>query len=412
MRPIAAISYGKSGGWLRTHNLVLPTVRLGLALALVGGLPNALASTPDIVLLTNAHVGNMLSVAFSRDGQTLASGSEDRRANVWTVPGGSLVRTVTTPGAWMMSVAVYPPADYLLTGGDDGAARMWSISSGGLLCGASPNNNIVWSVAISGNGASVAVGKSNPGIEVGNASCVPGGRLLEGHEADVVSVVFSPDATLLASGSWDGTAKIWRVADGALLRDITGHSVIDTNGDFEVRNKVYAVDFSPDGMLLLTSSEDGTARLWRVSDGQSVRVIEGGGGSAAKFSADGKTLYTLNNGIIKFWRVSTGALLDTFENTGATCLAVSPDGKYYAYGRGDGALVLARVPLWIETVTQSAGEIILRWQGGSGLYQSQQRTNLTSGTWENVGSPTVATALTNAVSASPVFYRVQSLPNP
>src|SRR6185295_11676140 len=98
----------------------------------------------------------------------------------------------------------------------------------------------------------------------------------------------------------------------------------------------------------LTTSADGTARLWRVSDGTQVRVLDGGGGWAAKFSANGESVFTLNNGTIKFWWVADGRLLATFENTGATCLAISTDGKHFAYGRGDGALVLAHLPLWVD----------------------------------------------------------------
>ena len=90
---------------------------------------------------------------------------------------------------------------------------------------------------------------------------------------------------------------------------------------------------------------------------------------------------------------------------------ISPDGMLFAYGRGDGTLVLARMPWWVESITRTNGALILQWQGGSGLYQLQQRTDLTQGTWQNVGTPTAATAATNAVTST-TFHRVQSLPNP
>ena len=209
------------------------------------------------------------------------------------------------------------------------------------------------------------------------------------------------------------------MSDGTVLHALTGHSVVGSDGDFEVRNPVYSVDFSPDGVLLATSGADGTAQLWRVSDGQRVRILEGGGitfraspGSVAKFSADGRTLYTLGDGIIKFWRVADGRLLATFENTGATCLAVGPDGKHFAYGTSAGALALARVPLWIDQVEHAANQLIVRWQGGSGRYRIQRRNSLTRGAWHNFGPPTTATSLTNKITRKPVFYRVQSLPNP
>ena len=49
-------------------------------------------------------------------------------------------------------------------------------------------------------------------------------RTLTGHTDWVLSVSFSPDGSLLASGSGDGTIKLWRVADGALVRTLTGHT--------------------------------------------------------------------------------------------------------------------------------------------------------------------------------------------
>ena len=367
-------------------------------------------SIPDIVWQTNAHGGKVWSVAFSGDGGTLASGSEDLTAKVWTVPGGGLVRTVTTPHAKVIAVALHTPGDNLLTGGDDGAVREWAIGSGNLLWGGSPNDDIIWSVAISPNGSTTAGGRSCGLIGIVGSDGSDGYHF-EGHGGDVYSVTFSPDGSKLASASKDGTAKIWLVMDGTILQTLTGHSFLSTNEDDIVINAVADVDFSPDGTLLLTTGADSTARLWRVSDGIQVAVLEGGGGNAAKFSSDGKTLFTVTNGRINFWRVADGRLLAAYD-AGAGPLAVAPSGKYFAYGRGDGAVVLARVPLWIESITQAQGRVALSWHGGSGRYQVQARRHSDKGHWHNLGVPTTKTTLTRSCSSRQLFYRVLSLPNP
>ena len=130
--------------------------------------------------------------------------------------------------------------------------------------------------------------------------------------------------------------------------------------------------------------------------------------SAVKFSADGNRLYTLVNGVIKFWRVSDGQLLTTFDGTSATCLAVAFDGKYFAYGRSDGALVLAYTPVIITSTNRLGLLTTLQWEGGSGYYQVERRRPTASDRWHRVGKPTTATAA--CVLGRPGFaYRVVSL---
>jgi len=90
---------------------------------------------------------------------------------------------------------------------------------------------------------------------------------------------------------------------------------------------------------------------------------------------------------------------------------MSPKGDLFAFGRLDGKVIVARVPVFITEARLSASNFILQWSGGSGSYQLQQRTNLATGTWENVGASTTATGVTNNVSGASLFYRVQSLPN-
>ncbi|HKR48451.1 MAG TPA: TIR domain-containing protein [Pseudonocardiaceae bacterium] len=91
-------------------------------------------------------------------------------------------------------------------------------------------------------------------LNTGNATL---STTLTGHTGTVYSVVFSPDGHTLATGSDDGTVRLWNVSDPAhptpLGQPLTGH----TNG-------VLSVAFSPDGHTLATGSIDSTVRLWNL----------------------------------------------------------------------------------------------------------------------------------------------------
>src|SRR5262245_58104966 len=87
---------------------------------------------------------------------------------------------------------------------------------------------------------------------------------LRGHEDNVYSLAFSPDGTLLASASGDGTARLWDLAAGKTLHVLEGHD-----------GSCYQAAFSPDGKWLATASGDHHLRLWEVSTGKLRQLLKG-----------------------------------------------------------------------------------------------------------------------------------------
>jgi WD40 repeat protein len=89
-------------------------------------------------------------------------------------------------------------------------------------------------------------------------------RTLEGHQGGVRSVAFDPKGETLASGSLDGTVKLWEVRSGKLLRTLEGH-----------QQWIRTVAFDEYGETLATGSGDATVKLWDVRSGNLLRTLEG-----------------------------------------------------------------------------------------------------------------------------------------
>jgi WD40 repeat protein len=161
-----------------------------------------------------------------------------------------------------------------------------------------------------------------------------------GHTSVVSSAVFSQDLKLMVTSSRDGTAKIWDVKNGKLLHSLEGH-----------RDWINTVAFSPDGKWILTASSDSTAKVWDAQSGKLFHSLNNttAGVSFAFFSHDGKKIVTvlLNDDVI-IWDAETFNLLhflkghsdkvpsETFHEIGEIPASISSDGKLIVTASRDG----------------------------------------------------------------------------
>jgi serine/threonine protein kinase len=163
-------------------------------------------------------------------------------------------------------------------------------------------------------------------------------QTLTGHSSSVASVAFSPDGKVLASGSWDGTTKLWEVKTGREINTLNGHSRRGLFDSFHF-DSVNSVAFSPDGKVLASGSgyRDKTIKLWEVKTGREINSLTGHSTTvnSVAFSPDGQVLASgSGDNTIKLWEVKTGREINTLSGHSYSVhsVAFSPDGKVLASG--------------------------------------------------------------------------------
>jgi len=202
-----------------------------------------------------------ISVAFSPEENSLATGCFEGQLDLWSVPDGELLRRIGGYSSWVEDLAYSPDGEYLAVayGVPDYLVQVWQLLEG------KPSFKMTGGhftqVAYSADGRTLATVVANEEYDqygwlggiVQLWSASNGKELAQLDLEDAVCIAFSPDGRILATGSLDGTLRLWEIAEGRLLMEANGHYA-----------QIQRLAFTPDGTHLVSGSLDRTILRWGI----------------------------------------------------------------------------------------------------------------------------------------------------
>ncbi|MBL8858293.1 MAG: protein kinase [Planctomycetes bacterium] len=276
------------------------------------------ARTGNMVVALKDHLSAIVYARFSGDGTKVATLCRNGLMYVEDAHSGDLIAVLAGHDKWIDKAVFTPDGARILTHAVDGTIRVWDLECG-LASVRLEDKRALKDAVFSNDGEWIATASENiihlwdaaRGTQVGD---------LKGHTDRVNSVEFSRDGRLVVSASDDGTAIVWHSTSGKQLLTLNGHS-----------ESVSSAGFSPTGDRVVTASMDKSVRIWDTESGSQLLDLRGhvGGVNSACFSGDGLLVLSASTDqTARLWNATSGVPVGTLKGhtDGVTWASFSDDG--------------------------------------------------------------------------------------
>jgi eukaryotic-like serine/threonine-protein kinase len=293
----------------------------------------------------SGHKDEAWSLAFSPDGRTLATGSDDSDPADPTIKlldtaTGRLVRAWQGGEGTVAALALSPDGRVLASGHlvRENNVRIWDAGTGRAIATLQGHTDRVRAVAFARDGRSLATASSDRTVRLWDVASWRERSVHEGHSDTVHALAYSPDGKTLASAGDDGDVRIW---------DTGGGPSKPSSRVLRNRANLMGMAFAPDGKTLAVADNLGSITLWDLDQSAPVRSIHGDGDELRQlaFTPDGAAIASAGiKGVIRLWDPETGQELLSLaaHRSQVNGLAFSPDGSILGSVAHDGSVRLWR----------------------------------------------------------------------
>jgi hypothetical protein len=296
------------------------------------------------------HEGPVLQVAFSPDGQYLASSGADGTIRVWAVATRRIVITLEAHRGWAQTVTFHPEGRWLASGGNDRAVRLWDIETGQTFAEFLIEEGFVFDVAFSPFGRMLAASSGGGTVHLWDTESGSELAVLQDGDSAIYDIAFSPDGRLFASAGVDGAVRVLEnVPPGSELCWFNTSSAL-------------SLAFSPDSRSLVVGEANGDIVPLSLPDNEGETIAREAPTCAASevisahvagvntlaYNPGGGILASGGDATIKLWRIERSAIAQTGVLEGhqadVRAVAFSPDGRFIASGDQSGVIILWGIP--------------------------------------------------------------------